>query len=127
MSFVIFHKETTRYLRTIRQGYWADAVYEREQDAKAGLTIAKRKIKSKLEKLSKSKVVTYGRDEQIKKLNAELAALESDYEILPMDEFKKIEKTEVRHGIVAAAGKEFNVPVNTPWTSGPWSETYWCS
>ena len=40
---------------------------------------------------------------------------------------KNIEKTEVRHGIVHAAGKEFEVSVNTPWTSGPWSETYHCS
>lgn len=41
--------------------------------------------------------------------------------------FKFIEKTEVRHGIVNANGTEFTVGVNTPWTSGPWSETYWCS
>lgn len=37
-----------------------------------------------------------------------------------------IEKKEIRHGIVGATGKEYVVGVNTPWTSGPWSETYWC-
>lgn len=39
---------------------------------------------------------------------------------------KEIEKKEIRRGIVGAEGKTFEVPVNTPWTSGPWSETYWC-
>lgn len=41
--------------------------------------------------------------------------------------FKFIEKKEVRQGIVHADGKEFTVGVNTLWTAGPWSETYWCS
>lgn len=37
-----------------------------------------------------------------------------------------IEKKEVRKGIVGAAGQEFTVGVNTSWSSGPWSENYWC-
>lgn len=41
--------------------------------------------------------------------------------------FANIEKKEIRHGIVHSEGAEFEVGVNTPWTSGPWSETYWCS
>jgi hypothetical protein len=38
-----------------------------------------------------------------------------------------IEKTETRHGVGPAQGKTFEVAVNTSWTSGPWSETYWSS
>lgn len=40
---------------------------------------------------------------------------------------QSIEKKEIRRGIVGAEGKEFTVGVNEPWTSGPWSETYWSS
>jgi hypothetical protein len=36
-----------------------------------------------------------------------------------------IEKKETRIGIASCAGQEYEVGVNTPWTSGPWSETYW--
>lgn len=86
-------------LRLLRNGYWQDAVYS----TKGACTRA---------------------------LNAEAAKdrlVKSEYNILPFAEFRKIEKTEVRHGIVGAAGKEFTVPVNTPWESGPWSEAYWCN
>lgn len=52
----------------------------------------------------------------------------ADYSIEERTMFHElIEKKTIRKGIVGAAGKEFEVPVNTEWTSGPWSETYWCS
>jgi hypothetical protein len=38
-----------------------------------------------------------------------------------------IEKTETRYGVAACQGQEYVVPVNTSWTSGPWSESYWAS
>lgn len=57
-----------------------------------------------------------------KNLNAD------DYLIADTDTFyATIEKKEIRHGIVGAEGKEFEVGVNERWTTGPWSETYWCS
>jgi len=49
------------------------------------------------------------------------------FAIADYESFKKIEKMEERTGIVGAAGRKYIVPVNTPWTSGPWSETYWSS
>jgi len=49
-----------------------------------------------------------------------------DHSVMTIEEFQAIEKQEVRHGIVHCEGKEYTVGVNTPWTSGPWSETYWC-
>lgn len=50
------------------------------------------------------------------------------YGVAEWTEFlQHIEHKEIRHGIVGSAGKEFLVGVNEPWTSGPWSETYWCS
>lgn len=93
----VYNKASTHFLRVFRNGYWQDAIYL----TKGGCTRA---------------------------LNAEAAAGRVDgpsYAIMPLEEFRKIEKTEVRIGIVGAAGKEFTVPVNEPWTTGPWSETYW--
>ncbi len=57
----------------------------------------------------------------------EVAGNPADFAIAEYQDFKKFEKTEVRYGIGPSTGKEFIVPVNTPWTSGPWSETYWSS
>ncbi len=56
------------------------------------------------------------------------AILTSDYDIADSKTFyDTIELKETRHGIAGSTGKEFEVGVNTPWTSGPWSETYWSS
>jgi hypothetical protein len=105
MSYVVYHKETTHFLRIFRHGCWTNAIFDTEGAAKACLT---REAK---------KPATGNRD----KINKD------DYGILPREEFDKIEKSEVRHGIVGAQGKEFTVKVNEEWTTGPWSETYWSS
>lgn len=47
------------------------------------------------------------------------------YVIEEYEVFKANEKTEIRHGAGPAYGKTFEVKVNTSWTSGPWSESYW--
>lgn len=100
MSHVIYNKETTKFLRIFRNGYWQDSIYATEGAAKAAFTRAARKDSFE----------------------------PNEFAIAERGHFhKNIEKTEVRHGIVHAAGKEFEVSVNTPWTSGPWSETYHCS
>ena len=99
MSYVIFHKDTTKIVRIMRNGYWQNARFETQRAAKAGMT--------RLAKKSDFKV--------------------DEHDIAEYQEFLKIELTEVRMGVGPAHGKKFPVPVNTPWTSGPWSETYWCS
>lgn len=99
MSYVIFEKSTTKIVRIMRNGYWQDARFESRAAAKAGLT-----------RLAKKKGLKV-----------------TDHDIADLQEFRKIEKTEVRMGVGSAHGKQFTVPVNTDWTSGPWSETYWCS
>lgn len=97
MSFVIYNKETTIILRK----HWYDQPYATEAAAKAALT---RFIKAGWE---------------VKR---------EDFAIADTKTFcASIEKKEIRHGIVHAEGKEFSVGVNTPWTTGPWSETYWSS
>ncbi len=98
--FVIYHKETTKFLRIFRRRYWLDAcTFDREQDAKACLTRESRKTRSL-----------------------------GEYTIAELDHFvKNIEKKEIRHGVGPCLGKEYEVGVNTPWTSGPWSETYFSS
>lgn len=101
MSYVIYNKETTK-LFTVRArsaGMWKDRWESKGAATRAFNSAVK--------------------DEKIRE--DEYAIAESS------DFFSNIEKTEIRKGIVHAAGKEFEVGVNTPWTSGPWSETYWCS
>lgn len=100
MGYVIYRKDTTQILRVIRRGHWQLAQFETQGAAKAALTRMKKDSK----------------------FNAD------EYSIAEQKKFhQEIEKTEVRHGIVGSDGKKFTVPVNTPWTSGPWSETYWSS
>lgn len=102
MSFVIFHKDTTCYLRIIRQRHWQDAnFYTSEGAAKAGLTRAVKWSKAKPNR---------------EVINAD------DYRILPIDEFVKIEKTETRRNLLS--GEEFEQSVNTPAHLDPSSETY---
>lgn len=100
MSYVIYHKNTTIIVRIIRNGGYQDARFETLRAARAGLT-----------RLEKRSVLYVG-----------------ECDIAELGEFhSKIEKTETRTGVGPSAGKTFVVPVNTPWTSGPWSETFWCS
>jgi hypothetical protein len=92
--FVIFNKETTVYLRIFRNRYWQNADhFKTEAAAKACLTRAAKKG-TKVE----------------------------DYAILPYDEFKKIEKTEVKHNLLG--GGTFTQSVNTPACCDPSTETY---
>ena len=96
MSYIIYNKETTRILSGKRgKDYFAT-----ESAAKSART-------------------------RILKKQPELGTAD-EFDIAEIGYFRdNIEKTEIRVGIVHAAGKEFEVGVNTPWTSGPWSETYW--
>lgn len=96
-SFVIYHKETTVYLKnriTDGNGFASEAA------AKGVLT----------------RCVNQG------------FCKREDYAIAEARKFHdEIEKKETRHGIVGSEGAEFVVGVNTPWSSGPWSESYWCN
>jgi len=97
MSYVIYNKETTLILSAKRgKDYFAT-----ERAAKGART---------------------------KILNAHPEyGTSDDFDIAEARDFyDNIEKKEIRHGIVHCQGKTYEVGVNTPWTSGPWSETYWC-
>ena len=102
--FVIYHKETTKLLRVKSR----KERFETEAAAKAALT---RRANAQ---------ASFHRG--LPAINKE------DYAIAEAAEFfKSIEKKEIRKGIIHSAGAEFEVGVNTPWTSGPWSETYFNS
>lgn len=102
MSYVIFHKETTRYLRIMRNRYWQDAnFYKTEGQAKAGLTRAVKWSKAKPTRTP---------------INPD------EYGILPHDAFAMIEKTEIKHNLLS--GKPFEQSVNTPASCDPSTETY---
>lgn len=96
MRFVIFNTETTVYLRIYRNRHWQNAdQFKTERAAKACLT--RMSNKGRLEDGAK-------------------------YSILPFDEFKKIEKTEVKYHLIS--GLPFTQSVNTPAGCDPSTETY---
>lgn len=102
MTYVIFHKDTTQYLRIFRNRYWQNAdFYTSERAAKAGLT---RAVKWSNAKPSRTPI------------NAD------EYGILPADAFKLIEKIEIKHDLIS--GKAFEQSVNTPASCDPSTETY---
>lgn len=102
MSFVIFNKDTTVYLRIMRNRYWQNAdFYKTERAAKAGLT---RAVKWSNAKPNRTVI------------NAD------DYRILPYEQFKPIEKTETKTNLVG--GGTFTQSVNTPECCDPSTETY---
>jgi hypothetical protein len=92
---VAFHKESTEILHMIRQGFWQDAIYE----TKGACTRA---------------INTAASQGRIKA---------ADYAILPIDEFRKIEKTKVVTNLMS--GKEVTISVNAPRSCDPSSEAYW--
>lgn len=105
MSFVIFNKDTTRYLRIFRNRSWRDAdFYATERAAKAGLT---RAVKRSLRKSAGDDSVSLNID---------------DYSILTADQFALIEKTEIKTNLIS--GKQFTQSVNTPACCDPSTETY---
>ena len=111
MSFVVYDTESTLLLRV---GHNTPTSYKTQGAAKAALT---RIIRER----ANAPLLTADQRNTIE-------ASRSDFVIADEKTFyDTIEKKETRHGIVGSAGKEFVVGVNTSWTSGPWSETYWCS
>ena len=122
--FVVYHKETTKFLRILKNGYWQDANrFARKQDASAAITIAQRKIRQKIDRL-----MATGKDYDRKDAQKLIPAMEDmlNYVIATHEEHALIEKTETRYGVGPAHGNVYeNVKVNTGWTTGPWSETYW--
>lgn len=95
-NFVVFNTETTVYLRYIKGRHWMSGDnFKTEAAAKACLT-----------RLAKK-----GKDVTV-------------YSILPYDEFKKIEKTEIKHNLLS--GLPFEQSVNTPSSCDPSTETYHC-
>jgi hypothetical protein len=109
MSYVVYHMPTTLLLKTwlARNGkpyrFLKKDRYASMRAANAALTRAKKALPNL--------GIAWG----------EFTTIHAGY-------FEKyVEKKEVRKGVVHAAGKEFVVGVNEPWTAGPWSETYWSS
>jgi hypothetical protein len=95
MSYVIFEKVNTKIVRIMRNGYWQDAMYKTPAAAQAGFT--------RLRKQGKVHPIFF--------------------DILPVAEFRKIEKTvQVRN---LMSGKMVTQRVNTPLCCDVSSETYW--
>lgn len=118
MSFCVYHKETTRFLRILKNGYWQDAIYERRQDCVAALTRATRKVEAKIADKSPR------HREELKSLKERLKSLREDYLIEDLKVFREtIEKTEVKINLMS--GKEFTQSVNEPACCDPSTETYW--
>ena len=96
--FVVYHKQSTRFLRVLRNGYWQDAIYKSQGGATRALNraLAKGEIKY---------------------------ADFYDWGILPMDEFAQLEKKVEKRNLLS--GQAFVDSVNTPACCDPSTETYW--
>ena len=95
MSYIAYHKETTRYL-TNHKGVKTDkTVFATQSAALAAIT----------------------REANRGAIKAE------DFAVLESSEFAKIEKKETVKSLMG--GKEVVQSVNTPWCCNPASETYW--
>ena len=93
--FVLFHVESTKIVRVLRNGYWQDATFATEGAAKACATRLAKSGKLVLE----------------------------DHAVMDTTEFAKIEKTEVVRNLMT--GQEVVQSVNTPLSCDVSSETYW--
>lgn len=97
MAHVVYNRETTIIVSEV-SGY-RHKVYDSESTAKAAIT----------------RMVNKGMIRREDVAIAETSVF-----------FSTIEKKHIRKGIVHSEGRDFEVGVNTPWSSGPWSEAYWC-
>ena len=95
MSFVVYNLSSTAFLRVFRNGFWQDAIYKTQGGATRALNSA----------------VSAGRV-QVGELG-----------ILPMSEFKKIEKKRNVKNLMT--GLDVEISVNTPASCDPSTETYW--
>jgi hypothetical protein len=93
--FVIYHKDTTRFLRILKGRYWVDAKFATCGAAKAAMTRLKKKG----------------------------AVVPDEYLITDSDTFHIIEKTVTVKNLIT--GEDVVQPVNTPLCCDPSSETYW--
>lgn len=97
-AYVIYHKETTRYLCRHAGTKNKKEIYQSLGAAKSAIT----------------------REAKLGAINAD------DFAVAGYHEFSKnIEKEEERHNIMN--GKAFMTRVNSPHSSCPSSETYWCT
>jgi hypothetical protein len=95
MRYVVYHKDTTRYLCKHPKVRTSMTTFEGERFAKAALT----------------REVHNG------------AVKREDFLIASVEDFVKIEKTETKHNLLS--GTPFTQSVNTPLSCDPSSETYW--
>lgn len=95
MSYIAYHKETTRYLSNHKGVKTHKEHFESAGAAKSAIT----------------------REAKRGAIKAE------DFAVLESSEFAKIEKTETVKSLMG--GKEVVQSVNTPWCCNPASETYW--
>lgn len=96
MAYVIYHRETTKFVRIMRNGYWQDAQFATEAAARAAKT-----------RLIKARKINH-----------------RHYAIAELAHFRaNIEKTEVVKNLMS--GKEVVQSVNTPLCCDVSSETYW--
>ena len=108
MSYVIYNRKTTKtLLAPARSVGCYNETYKSRTAAKAALTRLDNKDK-------------LGRGED------GFPLLKTDFRIAEMQDFRaNIEKTVTRTN--AMTGKEFQEPINTPYSCSPSSESYWCS
>lgn len=136
MSYVIYNKETTYFL--------THQTFATERAAKAHMTRYENKLARKLivqdaynkldtPKLKYSELIDAMIDAGFTKREAYNASIKidefnrDDYAIAEAGHFHaEIEKTRTTRNLLNPNGKEFEIPVNTPNSCDPGSETYHC-
>lgn len=97
MSYVIYEKESTLFVRIFRNGYWQEADYKTEGAAKSAF----------------NRLVMKGK------------AGHATHAIAERSHFHKhIEKTRKTRNILNPKAGEWDIPVNTPRSCDPGSELY---
>jgi len=113
--YVIYHKETTRYLLDPRKhSLMAKKSYKTERAAKAALTrlVAVYAARAERNKDSFNSHLYAGIDR-------------NDYAIAEINDFKQnIEKSVTKKNLLNPNGKGFKISVNTPSCCDPSTETY---
>lgn len=105
MSYVIYEKESTLFVRILRNGYWQDASYKTEGAAKAAFNRMKRDGCSYNGKPFKPTDATHA--------IAERGLFHAT-----------IEKKRMTRNILNPDAGEFEIPVNTPAYMDPGCESY---
>jgi hypothetical protein len=113
--YCVYHKESTYFLRIFQNGYWQDADHFKTRGA--ATQALNRAFKTPADPRRVRNTPRGVRE----------GSKIEDYAIMDTAEFhKSVEKTRMTRNILNPKAGEFPIPVNTPASCDPGTETYHC-